>query len=67
MTELYETQRAMRQMRKAAMQRGVVAILDIGTSKATCLVLRFDGGDMPSTEGVGPLAGQSQFLSLIHI
>lgn len=61
MTELYETQRAMRQMRKAAMQRGVVAILDIGTSKATCLVLRFDGGDMPSTEGVGPLAGQSQF------
>ncbi|MEM1129320.1 MAG: cell division protein FtsA [Pseudomonadota bacterium] len=61
MTELYQTQRAMRQMRKAAMQRGVVAILDIGSTKATCLVLRFDGGDMPSVDGVGPMAGQSQF------
>ena len=54
MIELFEVQRAMRQMRKAAMQRGVIAILDIGTSKATCLVLRFDGGELPATEGVGP-------------
>ena len=61
MIELFEVQRAMRQMRKAAMQRGVIAILDIGTSKATCLVLRFDGGELPATEGVGPMAGQSQF------
>ncbi|MCA8878799.1 MAG: cell division protein FtsA [Rhodobacteraceae bacterium] len=61
MIELFEIQRAMRQMRKAAMQRGVVAILDIGTSKATCLVLRFDGGELPSGDGVGPMAGQSQF------
>ncbi|MFV0245307.1 MAG: cell division protein FtsA [Qingshengfaniella sp.] len=61
MTELFETQRAMRQMRRAAMQRGVVAILDIGTSKATCLILRFDGGALPSLDGVGPMAGQSQF------
>lgn len=61
MIELFEVQRAMRQMRKAAMQRGVVAILDIGTSKATCLVLRFDGGVLPTSEGVGPMAGQSQF------
>ena len=61
MIELFEVQRAMRQMRKAAMQRGVIAILDIGTSKATCLVLRCDGGELPATEGVGPMAGQSQF------
>ncbi len=48
MTDLYQTQRAMRHMRKAAMQRGVIAILDIGTSKIACLVLRFDGtGPIP--------------------
>jgi cell division protein FtsA len=45
MTDLYQTQRAMRNMRKAALQRGVVAILDIGTTKIACLVLRFDGPD----------------------
>ena len=43
MTDLYQSQRAMRNMRRAAMQRGVVAILDVGTSKIACLVLRFDG------------------------
>ena len=43
MTDLYQSQRAMRNMRRAAMQRGVIAILDVGTSKIACLVLRFDG------------------------
>ena len=33
MTGLYQSQRAMRHMRRAAMQRGVIAILDVGTSK----------------------------------
>jgi cell division protein FtsA len=52
----------MRQMRKAAMQRGVVAILDVGTSKIACLVLRFDGPEQfRGADGVGSLAGQSQF------
>lgn len=60
MIELYESQRAMRNMRRAAMQRGVVAILDVGSSKVACLVLRFDGSD-PSDEGIGSLAGQSGF------
>ncbi|SNS89950.1 cell division protein FtsA [Antarctobacter heliothermus] len=60
MIELYESQRAMRNMRRAAMQRGVVAILDVGSSKVACLVLRFDGTD-PSDEGIGSLAGQSGF------
>ena len=46
MTDLYQSQRAMRNMRRAAMQRGVVAILDVGTSKIACLVLRFDGADV---------------------
>ena len=62
MTDLYQAQRAMRNMRKAAMQRGVVAILDVGSSKIACLVLRFDGPDRSAeVDGVGPMAGQSSF------
>lgn len=62
MRELYESQRAMRNMRRAAMQRGVVAILDVGTSKIACLVLRFDGPEpQPGADGVGSMAGQSSF------
>ncbi len=61
MIELFETQRAMRQMRRAAMQRGLVGIVDLGTSKVTCLILRFDGDAIPAAEGVGSMAGQAQF------
>ena len=62
MTDLYQSQRAMRNMRKAAMQRGVVAILDVGTSKIACLVLRFDGVEqVRDGDSVGPMAGQSSF------
>jgi cell division protein FtsA len=62
MTDLYQSQRAMRSLRQAAMQRGVVAILDVGTSKIACLILRFDGPErLRDQDGVGPLAGQSQF------
>ena len=62
MIELYETQRAMRNMRRVAMQRGVVAVLDVGTSKIACLVLRFDGTErLNETDGVGAMAGQSGF------
>lgn len=62
MKDLYQSQRAMRQMRKQAMQRGVVAILDVGTSKIACLVLRFDGTGPLSEDGsIGSLAGQSGF------
>jgi len=52
----------MRNMRRAAMQRGVVAVLDVGTSKIACLVLRFDGTDgVTETDGVGAMAGQAGF------
>ena len=62
MSDLYSTQRAMRNMRNAAMQRGVIAILDVGTSKIACLVLRFDGPDQfRESDGVGSMAGQSSF------
>ena len=62
MSGLYQAQRAMRNMRQAAMQRGVIAVLDIGTWKVACLVLRFDGPDHFSEgDGVGTMAGQSRF------
>jgi cell division protein FtsA len=62
MTDLYQTQRTMRRMRKAAMDRGVIAILDVGSSKIACLVLRFDGPSrFGEGEGIGSLAGQSRF------
>ncbi len=61
-TQLYQSQRAMRAQRQAAMQRGIVAILDIGTSKIACLVLRFDGAaNAPMGDGVGNMSGQSRF------
>lgn len=62
MTDLYQSQRAMRNMRRAALQRGVIAVLDVGTSKIACLILRFDGlEDTRETDGVGAMAGQSNF------
>ncbi|WP_119839765.1 cell division protein FtsA [Pseudooceanicola algae] len=57
----------MRNMRKAAMQRGVVAVLDVGSSKIACLVLRFDPDARRGPEGegmgegIGSLAGQAGF------
>ena len=62
MNDLYHSQRTMRQMRKVAMQRGVVAILDVGSSKIAALVLRFDGSARMDEEGeFGSLAGQTGF------
>ena len=62
MNDLYHSQRTMRQMRKVAMQRGVVAVLDVGSSKIAALVLRFDGSSRIEDEGeFGSLAGQSSF------
>ncbi|TCP62400.1 cell division protein FtsA [Rhodovulum bhavnagarense] len=61
MTDLYQSQRAMRRMRQQAMERGVIAILDVGSSKIACLVLRFDGAAPAGGEGVAALAGQSRF------
>ena len=44
------------------MQRGVVAILDVGSSKIACLVLRFDGtGRLSEDNSIGSLAGQTGF------
>ena len=44
------------------MQRGVVAILDVGSSKIACLVLRFDGtGRLSEDSSIGSMAGQTGF------
>lgn len=62
MTDLYQSQRAMRNMRQQAMQRGVIAVLDVGTFKVACLILKF--GEEPGPKegsGVGMMAGQSGF------
>ena len=62
MMDLYASQRSMRTMRKQALQRGVVAILDVGSSKIACLVLKFDGGrQFEETPEIGSLAGQAGF------
>ncbi|WP_050522275.1 cell division protein FtsA [Pseudorhodobacter wandonensis] len=62
MKDLYQTQRAMRNIRRAAMQRGVIAILDIGSSKVGCLILRLENASgAREVDGVGSMAGQSSF------
>ncbi|MBC6436971.1 MAG: cell division protein FtsA [Rhodobacteraceae bacterium] len=62
MSMLYQSQRAMRAKRREAMRRGVIAVLDIGSHKIACLVLRFvNSDDRPPADGVGAMAGQSSF------
>ena len=62
MTHLYETQRAMRQRRRAALQRGVVAILDVGTAKIACMILQFDPSvQMNAQEGMTTMANHGAF------
>lgn len=57
--QLYETQRAMRARREAALRRGVIAVLDIGTSKVACLVLQFIPDD--GAAGGQPTLSQGAF------
>jgi len=62
MNKLYETQRGMRRARKAAIQRGVIAVLDIGTSKIACFVLKFENNKSRNFEdNVGSMVGQADF------
>lgn len=62
MTDLYQTQRAMRHLRRQAMQRGVIAVLDVGTFKVACLILKFGEQETPREgSGVGAMAGQAAF------
>ncbi len=62
MTDLYQSQRAMRNLRRAAMQRGVIAVMDVGTFKVACLILKFGVSEgARAGSGVGAMAGQAAF------
>ena len=62
MSYLYDTQRAMRQKRRNALQRGLVAVLDVGTTKMACMVLQFDAKLNDDVRlGVGNLANHGSF------
>ncbi|MFN7002903.1 MAG: cell division protein FtsA [Roseinatronobacter sp.] len=63
MIDPYASQRAMRQMRRAAMQRGVIAALDIGTYKIAAVVLKLEPEvqGMGLGSGIGKMAGQAAF------
>lgn len=54
--QLYEVQRAMRARRETALRRGVIAVLDIGTSKIACLVLQFVPEDLDDNDGRATVA-----------
>jgi len=59
---LYKTQRAMRTRRRAALQRGVVAVLDVGSSKIACMILAFDSSvQMNAAEGMSAIARHGAF------
>lgn len=47
---IYDLQRAMRARRDVALRRGVIAVLDIGSTKVSCLILQF----VPEEAGEGP-------------
>lgn len=62
MAQLYEMQRAMRARRRAALSRGVVAVLDVGSSKIACMILAFDSSvQMDAQEGQSAMARHGAF------
>lgn len=58
---LYEVQRAMRARREAALRRGVIAVLDIGTSKVACLILQFVPEEVGEGAETRPVLRQGAF------
>ena len=62
MNELFKFHKTLRQVRDAARQRGVMAVLDIGTSKIVCLVVRLEYHDTNAGRGpVNAMNGQADF------
>jgi len=59
--QLYEVQRAMRARRETALRRGVIAVLDIGTSKVACLVLQFVPEEIGEAGDTRPVLSQGVF------
>lgn len=66
MTDLYQSQRAMRALRRVAMQRGTIAVLDVGSFKVACLVLRITGeGQAPALADSAPRAASRAAFRVI--
>ena len=65
MSDLYQSQRAMRNMRRQAMQRGVIAVLDIGTSKIACLLLKFD--DTASERAIDGVSDEEREIDMVGV
>ncbi|MEM9715490.1 MAG: cell division protein FtsA [Pseudomonadota bacterium] len=62
MMQLFERQRLIRQKRRAALQRGVVAVLDIGTSKIVCMIIKFDPSvQEDAADGANVIARHNRF------
>lgn len=62
MSSLYESQKVMRQKRQAALQRGVVAVLDVGTSKVVCMILQFNPSvRLDATSDISAIANHGSF------
>jgi cell division protein FtsA len=59
--KLYEVQRAMRARREAALRRGVVALLDVGSSKVARLVIQFVPGHVGGETDGRPTLGHGAF------
>ncbi|RED14215.1 cell division protein FtsA [Pontivivens insulae] len=58
---LYLGQRAMRERREAALKKGIVAIVDLGTDKINCMIVATDATLMraPRVDGIGRLDGHA--------
>lgn len=56
---LFESQRYMRDRLRSALRRGIVGVIDIGSSKIACMILKVDQErlDARRAEGVGHLGG----------
>lgn len=60
-SDLFISQRIMRARRESALRKGLVAIVDLGSSKITCLILAIDPALLraPRADGVGRLDGHA--------
>ena len=60
--DIFQFQIKLRSARQSAIQKGLVSVLDVGSSKITCFTISFDGPDkFKETDGIGAMAGQSFF------
>mgnify|MGYP002831727012 CR=1 FL=1 len=60
--DLFQSQIRMRYTRKSAIQKGLISVLDVGSSKITCFILNFDGPNkFKDVDGIGTMGGQSSF------